>query len=181
MSIQSFNPKGRFTVEHHRNGELINSYDFPNGIVNEGKDSIFNIMFDADTQITTWYMALIDNANYTAIADTDTYDNIDQVGNGWDEFQTYTDPGNADSALTRPVWNPDAASGQSISNSTQVVFDITGTATVKGLFICGGGAGSASKGDHAADGTLWSTALFDQGDTAVLSGDQLKVTYTVSA
>lgn len=178
---QSFNPQGRFTVEHFRNGELLNTHNFPNGIVNEGKDAIFNIMFDADTQITTWYMGLIDNAGYTAIADTDTYDNIDQVGNGWAEFQTYTDAGNAGSALTRPVWNPDAASGQSISNGTQITFDITGTATVKGLFISGGGAGNASKGDHAADGTLWCTALFDQGDTSVINGDQLKVTYTVSA
>ncbi len=179
--FQSFNPQGRFTVEHFRNGELMTTYNFPNGIVNEGKDSIFDVYFDAATQITVWYMGLVDNANYTAVAATDTYDNIDQAGNGWDEFQTYTDTANAGSALTRPVWNPDAASGQSISNGTQVTFDITGTATVKGLFICGGGAGSASKGDHAADGTLWNTALFDQGDTAVINGDQLKVTYTVSA
>ncbi len=176
-----FNPRGLVQVEHWRQGLLLATYDFNNGITNEGKNSIFNVYFDSGTQITAWYMLLIDNANFTALAATDTYDNIDQAGNGWDEFKSYTDPGNADSTVTRPVWNPDPASGQSISNGTQVVFDITATGTVKGLGIVGGGAASNTKGDHAADGTLWATALFDQGDTSVVSGDQLKITYTVSA
>jgi len=180
-SVQGFNPKGHFGVEHWRDGKHLATYSFPNGITDEGKNNIFDVYFDADTQITTWYMLLIDNANYTALADDDTYDDIDQAGNGWDEFKTYTDAGNSDSTVTRPVWNPDAASGEAISNSSQTIFDITGTATVKGLAIVGGGAASNTKGDHAADGTLWSTALFDQGDTAVINGDQLKITYTVSA
>ena len=176
-----FNPRGLVQVEHWRHGLLLATYEFNNGITNEGKNSIFNVYFDAGTQITAWYMLLIDNANFTALAATDTYDNIDQAGNGWDEFKSYTDPGNGDSTVTRPVWNPDPASGQSISNGTQVVFDITATGTVKGLGIVGGGAASNTKGDHASDGTLWATALFDQGDTSVVSGDQLKITYTVSA
>lgn len=181
-AAHAFSPRGFFAVEHWRNGLLFNTYRFKNGITNEGKNSIFDVYFDADTQITTWYMLLIDSTNFTALAATDTYDDINQAGNGWDEYVDYTDAGNGDSTLTRPVWNPDAASGQSISNGTQTVFDITGTSdTLKGLGIVGGGAGSNTKGDHASDGTLWSTALFDQGDTAVVSGDQLKITYTVSA
>lgn len=174
-------PVGFVVCEHWRRGLLIAIHRMPNGIVNEGKDSIFDVYFDAATQITTWYMLLIDNANFTALASDDTYDDIDQAGNGWDEYQTYTDAGNADSTVTRPIWNPDPASGQSITNGTQEVFDMTGTGTVKGIGIVGGGAGSATKGDHAPDGTLWATALFDQGDTAVVNGDQLKITYTTSA
>lgn len=173
--------RGRFQVEHYRNGLLLARQSFPNGIVNEGKDNLFDVYFDGGTQITTWYMLLIDNANFSALAADDTYDDIDQAGNGWDEFKDYTDPGNADSTTTRPEWAPDPASGQSISNGTQTVFDITASGTVKGLGIVGGGAASNTKGDHANDGTLWATALFDQGDTAVVNGDQLKVTYTVSA
>ena len=180
-SQHSINPKGVFDVEHWRSGELLGTFRVNNGVTNEGKNALFNVFFDADTQITTWYMILVDNSGYTALAAGDTYDDIDQAGNGWDEFKTYTDAGNSDSTVTRPVWNPDAASGQSISNSSQVIFDVTGTATVKGLAIVGGGAASNTKGDHASDGTLWSTALFDQGDTAVINGDQLKITYTVSA
>jgi hypothetical protein len=172
--------RGQFKVEHIRGGQVITSYQFPNGIVNEGKNRLFDVMFEGSTQITSWYMGLIDNANYSAIADDDTYDDIDQAGNGWDEFQSYTDPGNGDSTTTRPLWPSDAASGQSISNTTQVVYDITATGTVKGLFLAGG-TGSQTKGDHAATGVLWCTALFDQGDTSVVNGDQLKVTYTASA
>lgn len=179
------NLRGRFEVEHWRNGIMIGKMSFRNGIVNEGKNKLLNVMFDAATAVTTWYMLLIPTTGYTALANDDIYDDIDQAGNGWDEFKTYTDPGNADSTVTRPVWNPAPASGQSISNSSQVVFDITGSATIKGIGIVGAPAGAtavpATKGDHAADGVLWATALFDQGDTAVVNGDQLKITYTVSA
>lgn len=176
-----FGPRGFLEVEHWRHGLHFATYRIPNGIVNEGKDSIFDVYFDAGTQITTWYMLLVDNASFVSLAATDTYDDIDQAGNGWDEYKTYTDPGNGGSTVTRPVWNPDPASGQSISNGSQTVFDMTATGTVKGLGLVGGGAASNTKGDHASDGTLWATALFDQGDTAVVDGDQLKVTYTVSA
>lgn len=173
--------RGRFQVEHWRGGLLIAKHSFPNGIVNEGKDSLFDVYFDASTQITTWYMLLIDLTGFTALDATDIYDDIDQVGNGWDEYKTYTDPGNGDSTVTRPVWNPAPASGQSISNTSQTVFDMTGSGTVKGLGLVGLGTNANTKGDHAADGVLWATALFDQGDTAVVNGDQLKITYTVSA
>lgn len=175
------NLRGQFTVELWRGGKRIDARTFRNGITNEGKDSLLDIMFDAGTQITSWYIGLIDNANFSALAGDDTYDDIDQAGNGWDEFTDYTDPGNGDSSSTRPEWAPDEPSGQSITNSTVRQFDITGSGTVKGVFIVGGGAASDTKGDHANDGTLWATALFSGGDVPVANSDQLKVTYTVSA
>jgi hypothetical protein len=170
--------KGRYVVEHWRDGQRINEYHFDNGIVNEGKNKLLDVFFDAATAITTWYMGLIDNAGYTALDATDTYDDIDQAGNGWDEFTSYT---YAASGTNRGTWNPDPASGQSITNSTVVTYDITGTGTVKGLFLCGGIANAQLKGNHESGGTLWATALFGSGDVAVQNGDQLKVTYTVSA
>ena len=181
QAASNLSPRGRFQVEHWRDGRLVGVYEFPNGITNEGKDQILDTQFDAATQITTWYLGLIDNANFTALAAADTYDEIDQAGNGWDEFSDYTDPGNGDSATTRPVWNPDAASSQTITNGTVVVFDITATGTIKGLFLAGGGTAPENKGDHAAGSTLWATALFDSGDVDVQNGDQLKATYTVTA
>lgn len=172
---------GFFEVDHYRNGKRINSYRFKNGIVNEGKNKLLDVMFHGVSAITSWYLGLIDNSGFTALANDDTYDDINQAGNGWDEFTAYTDPANADSATTRPAWTEGAASGQSITNSAVVEFDITGSGTVKGLFLVGGGANSDDKGDHASDGTLWATALFTGGDVPVLNGDTLKVTYTVSA
>jgi hypothetical protein len=172
---------GRYIVEHWRDGERINEYHFDNGIVNEGKNFLLDVQFHALAAMATWYMGLIDNLNFSALDATDLYDDIDQAGNGWDEFALYTDAGNGDSATTRPEWDEGAASAQSITNSSVTVFDVTGAGTVKGLFLVAG-TNANVKGDHTA-GTahkLWATALFS-GDVAVLNGDQLKVTYTVSA
>lgn len=177
-------PQGNVVVEHWRQGEHIATYRFKNGIVNQGKNYLLDDAFDLATRVTAWYMLLVDNAGFTALANDDIYDDINQAGNGWDEFDDYTDPANGSSATTRPLWNPAPASAQSISNSSQVVFDITASGTVKGLGIVGNKTGATAvaqnKNDHGADGYLWATALFDQGDTAVVNGDQLKITYTIS-
>lgn len=170
--------KGRFIVEHWRDGKRINEYHIPNGITNEGKNQLLDAQFHAITAITSWWIGLIDNAGYTALAATDTCDDIDQAGNGWDEFKLHTVAANP---TNRAVWAEDAASGQSITNSTVAVYDITGSGTVKGLFLVGGVANCLLKGDHDPGGTLWATALFGSGDVVVANGDQLKVTYTVSA
>ena len=169
-------PGGRFQVDHYRDGERINSYMFPNGIVNEGKNYLLDGGFHGDTVWTTWYAGLIDLSGYSALAADDTYDDIDQAGNGWDEYTSYTDANNGDSAVTRPEWQADSASGQSITNATTSIYDITVNGTVKGVFIVGGTGGAVNKSDHAAvNNVLWSTALFGSGDVAVLNGDQLKV------
>jgi hypothetical protein len=60
-----------------------------------------------------------------------------------------------------------------MTNSATVDFAITGPMTVKGPFLA-----SVTSG---ADGTLFCTAPFIDGDQAVRSGDTLKVTYTITA
>lgn len=173
---------GRYVVEHFREGKKIAEYELKNGIVNEGLNSILGVYFDASTAFTTWYLGLIDNSGFTALDAADIYDDINQAGNGWDEFDDYTDANNASSAVTRPVWPADAPSGQSITNSTQAIYDITATGVVKGIFAVAG-TNAATKGDHTAGAShvLWSTALFSGGNVSVVNGDQLKVTYTVNA
>lgn len=177
----TLNLKGHFNVELWRGGKRIDARSFKNGITNEGKNKLLNVMFNNQAQIASWFIGLIDNSGYSALASDDTYDDIDQAGNGWDEFANYTDPGNADSTTTRPAWTEGAASAQSITNASPVVFDITGSGTVKGIFIAGG-TNAQTKSDHTASGNfLWSTALFSGGDVVVANSDQIKVTYTVSA
>jgi hypothetical protein len=173
--------RGRFVVEHFRKGVKIGQYEFPNGITNQGKDKLLDVMFHGTSAITTWWLGLIDNAGYSALAAADVYAQIGGT-NGWAEFTDYTDAANADSSSTRPEWTEGAASSQAITNGSPVVFDITDTGTVKGLFLVGGGANCQNKDDNAqAGGILWATALFNTGDVAVNAEDQLKVTYTVSA
>lgn len=167
---------GRFQVEHWREGELLATYDFHNDITTEGKDALLDIMFHNDTQIETWYLSLVDVANFTAVSVNDVYDEIDGT-NGWDEFKDYDYSANS---TARAEWQENAASGGSISNTTVATFDITGAGSVWGIFLGGGGAASDVQGDHAADGTLWATANFTANVT-VANTDQLKVTYTVTA
>jgi hypothetical protein len=174
-------PDNIFRMWQYRDGKLIAKRKAYNIFTNEGINKLLNTHYDAATQITAWYLLLIDNAGISALDVTDTYDDINQVGNGWIEFTDYTDANNADSAVTRPVWSPDPASGQSITNTTvKAIYDITGTGTVHGAALVGGGAASDDKGDHAADGFLNSEAPFVGGNVGVLSGDQLKVTYTIN-
>jgi hypothetical protein len=180
MSKTNLKASGRYIVEHYRDGEKINEYQFNNGTTNEGLDSILNVMFHGTTAITAWYLGIIDGTGYTALAATDTYATINQAGNGWDEFADYTDPGNSDSATTRPAWTEGAASSQSIANGTVVVFDITDTGTIKGMFLVGGGTTPSTKSDFEGGGTLWSTALFTGGDVSVQNTDEIRVTYTIS-
>jgi hypothetical protein len=174
--------RGRFQVEHIRDGKVIGKHDFPNGITNEGKNFLLDAMFHAEAALSVWYIGLIDNSGFSSLDAADIYDNIDQAGNNWDEFKLYTDDANGDSTTTRPTWTEGAASGQSITNASPIIFDITGTGTVKGVFVVGG-TNAQTKGDHTAGSAhkLWATALFTGGDVAVLNGDQLKVTYSVAA
>lgn len=176
------NVRGKFKVEHFRKGQKIWEGEIPNGVTNEGKNYILNAGFDGGTPFSEWNIGLIDLTGFSALAAGDNYDNIDQAGNGWDEFTDYTDPANSDSAVTRPVWTNGAAASQSMTNSSPVVFDITDTGTVKGIFLVAG-ANADTKGDHTS-GTghkLWCTALFTSGDRAVINGDSLRISYTVGA
>ena len=180
-SEDQLQPRGRFVVEHFRNGVKIGQYEFPNGITNQGKNKLLDVMFHGVSAATTWWLGMIDNAGYTALAATDTYQNITQAGNQWAEFTGYNGCGNSESASTRPAWTVGAASNQASTNASPVVFDITGSGTVKGLFLVGGIANAQNKSNHDASGILWATALFGTGDVPVNASDQLKVTYTVSA
>lgn len=153
--------KGVMFVKHYdKDGNLKGTYKARNGVTNEGKDAVLDIMFHGSTQITTWYLGIMDNSGYTAEAAGDTL----ASHAGWSEFTTYT--GN------RKEWTEGAASSQSITNSATVDFAITGSATLKGVFLCSAATGTT--------GTLWATAAFSS-TVAVTSGDTLKVTYTVSA
>lgn len=156
---------GRWVAEHERPGEFIHKYDFPNDITNQGKNSLFEIMFHDGTQIasSSWFIGLISNSGYSALAAGDTMSSH----SGWTEFTGY-------SQGTRVAWGPGAAASQSITNASPATFDITSSGTVKGIFV----VSNSTKG--GTTGTLWSTALFS-ADVPVANADQLRVTYTVSA
>ena len=178
--VSDIQAKGHYVVEHWRDGKRINEYRFKNDIVNEGKLKLLGVMFHGVAAIATWYLGIIANTGYTALAATDNYDNINQAGNGWDEFASYTiDPGGGANATIRGEWVEGDPSGNAISNPSPTIFTITADATIKGVFLVGGPE-AGTKSDHTAGNTLWATALFSS-DVQVRTNDVLKVTYSVSA
>lgn len=168
--LKFFNP---IVMEHWRNGVLLNTYKTINDITNEGKNLLFDVMFNgngsgggAQAQIatTSWFIGLISLASYTALAATDTM----ASHSGWTEFTTYT-PAN------RIVWGSGTSSGQSVTNASALTYTVTAPGgTVKGVFV------TSSTTIGGTTGKLWATALF-AADVPVSAGDALRVTYTVSA
>lgn len=155
--------KGQFQIEHRNSaGELVGTYDIPNGIVDEGLNHILETQFNGGTPITAWYIGLINNASYSALANADVMNSHA----GWIETAVYGE-------ATRPEWTAGTATGRAITNSAVVDFSINATITIKGIFI------TSSSTKSGTTGVLWSTAAFASNVTAN-NGDTLKVTYTVS-
>ena len=160
-----FRPAGRFTIQHIRDNKVINEFSVPNGIVDVGLNHILEDHFHAGTQVTTWYIGLIDSAGFSALNAGDTM----ASHAGWDENEDYSG--------TRPQWTCGTAATRQITNAATVDFNINADSlTIKGLFVCGG-TGASTKG--AVTGTLWATAAFGS-NVALNDGDTLKVTYTVT-
>jgi hypothetical protein len=155
---------GRFVIEHRDvEGKLKGVYEFPNGIVDEGIESLLDVGFHGASQIGTWYIGLVDNSAWSAFADADTLSSHA----GWAEFTNYTE-------ANRVTWAEDAAASRAISNSTTADFSINASGNLKGIFVSSNNVKSTGN-----TGTLWSTAAFSSV-VATANGDTLKVTYTIS-
>jgi hypothetical protein len=153
---------GVYTLEHVRDGEEIGFYVAKNDVTTLGLSHILDVQFHGTTQVATWYLGLIDSAGFTALADGDTL----ASHGGWSEFTNYT--GN------RQEWTEGAAVSGVMTNAATVDFAITGSGTIKGLFLSSVASGTS--------GVLWSTALFSGGSEAtVVASDTLKLTYTINA
>jgi hypothetical protein len=163
MTKKELNFQGRFHVEHRdRDGKLKGKYSFHNDVTNIGKDTILGVMFHDVSAIasTGWYIGLINSDSYTGTNAAD----IMSSHAGWTYFTSHDS--------TRQQWGPGASSGQTVTNAVAATFDINGNGTVKGIFVT---TGSAKDG---TSGVLWSTGLFGS-EVAVVSGDQLKITYSI--
>jgi hypothetical protein len=128
-----------------------------NLITTEGLNHILDTQFHAGTAVTTWYIGL-KGTGTPAAADTLASHST------WTEVSDYSG--------TRKEWTEGAASAGSMTNASSVDFSVTGTATVAGAFL-----GSATSG---STGTLYGVVDF-ASSRAVISGDTLQVTVTVTA
>lgn len=154
---------GVFICEHVRAGEVIDSWEQPNIVVNEGLNSLLGIMFNGVTQIGTWYLGLFEG-NYTPVA-TLTAATVTAAST---ECVAYDE-------AARVAYNEAAAASQSITNSAnRATFTFNATKTIYGAFLVSASAKSATTG------TLFSAARFSAAKS-VVAADQLLLTYTFTA
>lgn len=140
-----------------KDGNIKWEEDNKNIIVTAGLNHILDVQFHATTQVTAWYIGL-KGAGTPVAADT-------MASHGsWAELTGY--------AGNRKEWTEGAASSGSMTNGSSVDFTINATATVAGAFLNTAATGTS--------GTLYGVVDFSSS-RAVISGDTLQVTVTVTA
>lgn len=140
-----------------------------NLVVNEGLDDILDKYFKGSSYTAGWFVGLVDNAGFTAIAAGDTAAGIAaSPGNAWDELTNYTEG-------VRQTLTLGTVSGQSVDNSaSKASFSINATVTIKGAFA----VTNNTKG--GGTGVLYGAAAF-VASRAAESGDTLNVTVTLTS
>src|SRR5512143_1622046 len=102
--------------------------------VDEGLNDLLSKYFKGTTYTAAWYVGLVDNAGFTAIAAGDTAAKITGTANppttnGWQEFDEYDE-------ANRQTLTLGTVSGKSVDNSaSKAVFTISATGVVKGGFV----------------------------------------------
>jgi len=168
--------EGVYVVEcFDKDGNLKWRDTIENTVMTEGKNVVLDqALAGSSYSVVGPYMGLISSVSYSAIAATDVGTQINGT-NAWKEAggsnaPTYT--GNRKTC----AWSSASAGAKALSAA--LAFAITGTGTIKGCFIVFFTGAVNTKDD--AHGTLLSAGLFSGGDRAVLSGDTVNVSYSIS-
>lgn len=152
-----------WTVECIRQGKLVWREQFANLIPTSGLTKLLDAAFVTGLASPLWYVGLVSTGPTYAVADTMS------SHAGWTELTNY-------SQTTRPQWVGAAVVAGSTDNSaSKASFIISSGATVAGAFI----ADSSTKG--GTSGTLYGEGSFATGDQAVLGGDVVNITVTLTA
>lgn len=157
---------GTFSYELVRNGIIVDAWEDPNIVVDEGLTYALATSFDGTTaQLPNWYIGLF-TGNYTPV-NTDTASSI--ASNSTETTTQYDE-------VTRPSWVEAGVATNAIGNVASPAVFTFGVATtnVYGAFLIS----DATKG--GALGTLAAASRF--GSLRVmLDTDVLNVTYTLTA
>ena len=160
---------GRFDIEIFNNAremKLIGKSFTTEVVTAQGLNKLLNVMFNAATQITTWY-CVISETN-TAGDDALTY-----AVPSFTEWQAYD-------GATRPEYVEAAASGKSMTNSAnKASFTANATKTLYGAGLVGGGTDPTVKANTAGGGTLYDYGLFAVAQP-VISANVVSLTLTLT-
>lgn len=165
MAENNIGLKTIYVVECIRNGRLVWTERYNNRVVTEGLGKILDATFKTGFAAPTWYVGIIDGA----VAPTFAAADVMTAHAGWTEKTNYSN-------VTRPQWTPGAVAAGSVDNSAaKAAFSINASATISGSFLVSDNA----KG--GTGGVLYGEGAFVGGNRAVVSGDTLNVTVTLTA
>jgi hypothetical protein len=142
---------------------------FSNVVTTGGKNDLLDKYFAGSSYTAAWYLGLICAVSYGAgpVAGDTMASHAGWLEGGATNLPTY-------SQSSRPTLAFSSASSGSKATSSALAYSMTGTGTVKGAFT----TTVATK--DGTTGILYSAGLFTGGDRAVLNGDTLNVSLTLS-
>ena len=169
FAADSASAKGVYKIQcHDKDGNLKWEDEAPNLVVNVGLQDMNAKYFTGVAYTATWFIGLYGAGASNTPAAGDTMSSHA----GWTEVTAY-------SQATRPACTfgtPTTANPSVATNSASpATFSINATTTVGGAFL------TSNSTIGGTTGTLYSAADFSApGDRAVINGDTLSVTYTLS-
>ena len=117
--------RGRFYwTLRDKSGVMIAQGQFPNGMTTVGLNAVASVELAGGSQISTWYMGLIDNAGFASLAAADTM--ASHIG--WSEMTNYAES-------VRQTLSFGSPSGGIIQTSAACAFTISGSRSVIGAFV----------------------------------------------
>lgn len=156
-------PKGSVDVTaYDKDGNVKWREEAHNLVVTEGENHILDIVLAGGTQITSWFIGLMDGTPTLAAGDTMS------SHAGWAEVTSYDE-------AARQGWTAGSVSAGSVDNSAAVAsYAINASVTVGGVFLVSDSTKSGTTG------TLYSEVAFGS-DRSLSSGDTLEITYTFTS
>lgn len=138
---------------------------YKNLVVDQGVNHALDIELSGGTQITSWFLALLQGT--PTIAASSTYQNLMSTGN--EEFTTYSEG-------TRQAWSDGGVSAKSVDNSgSPATFTISSDGqTIGGAAL----VSSNTKNDNAAGPFMYAAGAFSAGDKSLDTNDTVDVTAT---
>jgi len=157
---------GVFGLEQWRNGICIGVIPFPNSSTNVGKQYLLGTGFNSVTQITGWFLGLIDGTSGTPVLDAT---DISNGHSGWTEFTTYDE-------TNRQAWtkSPSPSTNQMVSSAP---CQFTVSASVAANAFIAGGFVISNNTKGGTTGTLYAQGLLPNA-VPVQEGDIFKLNYT---
>jgi hypothetical protein len=153
---------GVYSIECWRGGVLVWEEKFPNQVTTVGATDALEKYFRGSTYTAAWFLGLI-----VGPGAGNTYSAADTMAShaGWVESVAY-------SQANRPAASFSAASAATIQTATPAIFSINASAVLGGGFI------TTNNTKGGTTGVLYSAGNFVQGDRSVVSGDEIRLSYS---